>query len=291
MDVIQAYTWISTSSPNMLINWHFIVIQEWIKWKKKQHGTPCRVLKKAYPRPCLHWNICVSYLTVMGSLMKKWRKNAADTLFLTTNKAQIYHLWKTEDKIKVCLSSPTQKSLLELHLNVSFNTSIHKKFTLFRVTREISRVSFMKQDMSMNEKSSLQASISKTCLFLVHKGAQSPPPLRTRLPASSTYRNTKTPSKTISQPLFHHSLSLTKPTRRYWRRGAVLNWRGGQITWEREELPLAHRRAKLWEASAELTGRLWCWVILAVNAAAASNCQTGLPPSTDAQHSKNTPHL
>lgn len=47
MDVIQAYAWISTSSPNMLINWHFIVIQEWIKWKKnKNMEHPAGSLKK-----------------------------------------------------------------------------------------------------------------------------------------------------------------------------------------------------------------------------------------------------
>lgn len=64
---------------------------------------------------------------------------------------------------------------------------------------------------------SLQASILKTCLFLVYKRSADPPPLWTRLPASSTYRNTKTPSETIRQPLHLHSLSLTKPTRNCWR--------------------------------------------------------------------------
>lgn len=75
----------------------------------------------------------------------------------------------------------------------------------------------------------------KTCLFSVYKkGAWTPPPHRprTRPPASSTYRNTKTPSDTISRPLFLHSLSCTKPTRSCRRRSAVLNWGGGAILLE-----------------------------------------------------------
>lgn len=43
------------------------------------------------------------------------------------------------------------------------------------------------------------------------------------LPASSVYRITKTPSKTISQTLFLHSLSLAKPARSCRRRRVVVN--------------------------------------------------------------------
>lgn len=55
--------------------------------------------------------------------------------------SQICQLWSREDKVKVCLSLPTQISLSELHFKkFSFNTSIYEEGThcCYALTKHVS---------------------------------------------------------------------------------------------------------------------------------------------------------
>lgn len=180
---------------------------------KNSPGTPCRVQSK--------------------------RKSLHQTLHLLENASFFSSQWDLLLRKKLVVG---EKSELR---SATFRTQklhFHRAHTVSTIHASDTRISH-EAGRGVNESTTcfftergLQANVSKTCLFGVDKEAWSPRPLRTRLAARSTYRNTKTPSETISPSLPFHSLSPTKTTRSCWRSGARLNPGGGQITCEREEL-------------------------------------------------------
>lgn len=183
---------------------------EWIATKEKP-GTPCRVQSNRDRPPCSHWKLCFHLITTDLT----WREDFSW--------AQMKLSRVRLDRRRVWPSSPTQK-------HICSNTSSLRAVTKACVCNT-TKTWKTRRGTWMNVR--LRRPVyQKAVYFCWIKERGAPRPLRTRLPASSTYRNTKTSSETISRLQSLHSLGLTKPTRSCWMRGVVGKWLGGQITWE-----------------------------------------------------------